>query len=409
MTPPSTATPPLGLAASRTVDPQGNAIHAVRPFLVWPVARREFYISISIALLPALLWSVMIFGFRAAEVIVCILAGATLAHKLLKRFTQRGKSLLYAHTLVSALVFAALCMPTWPPQIMLVAGAVLTGLLWIFEGPGRDRIHPSVVMALALGLVVMPLYYDYFQMKPSNSAVLARNRMFMGDIQQGATPTLAQWPRSGQIGGNDAAYMPRPATVLAKLIPQLHSLVTSKDEFNKNFDQTLVADLPNIDLLMLGVRPGYLGEVSSLGLLIGGMYLAYRNILRSRSVWLYFAAIVVGLLLLSIIPADFSHLTNRTGIASLWRGHVDKILALQFYQFFSGDILFAAVIILALPGTEPITPNGRRWMLILAGLITPLLQRADLHIPVATTVMLFLQPLNPLFDAYFARRSWLNP
>ena len=89
----------------------GAAARHTHPFLVWPVARREFYISISIALLPALSWGVIIFGFRAAEVIVATLVGATLCHKLLKRLSRRGRTLLYAHTLASALILASLSMP----------------------------------------------------------------------------------------------------------------------------------------------------------------------------------------------------------------------------------------------------------------------------------------------------------
>ena len=34
------------------------------PFLVWPVSRREFYRTICVALLPALVWGVILFGGR---------------------------------------------------------------------------------------------------------------------------------------------------------------------------------------------------------------------------------------------------------------------------------------------------------------------------------------------------------
>ena len=402
---------PVPAGNSPPAPPGGAAAVHRHPFLVWPVARREFYTSISIALLPALIWGVMIFGFRAAEVIGATVVGATLGHKMLKRLSGRGRMLLYAHTLVSALILAALGMPFWSPLIMLGAGAMLTVLLWVFQGPGRDRIHPSVVVALALGLVVMPLLYQRTGTGPAEDAILARNRLFMGDIRNGTAQSMARWPHSGQIAGYDAVFMPRPATVVSRLIPQLQAVLknrNAKEAFNARFDETLVADLPNIDILLLGVRPGYIGTVSSLGLLLGGFYLAYRNILRPKSVLLYLSAVALGLAILSFLPADFAHLTNRAGIGSLWRGHADKVLTLQFYQFFSGDILFAAVIILAMPGTEPVTSLGRRWMLFIAGVATPLLMRIDPNIPVATTVLLVLQPLAPLFDAFFARRSWLN-
>jgi len=390
------------------ISPPAPANGAVptHPFLVWPVARREFYWSIACALGPALLWGIMIFGFRAAAVIVATVLGATIAHKLFQRFTRRGQTLLYAHTLCSALVLAALSRPYWSPLLMLVAGALLTGLLWIFYGPGRDRIHPAVVIALVLGLAIMPLLYE--TSGPPPDAVLARNRLFMGDIRYSTTQPVVRWPQSSQIGGYDAVAMARPDTVLAQLFPQLQGTITNPEAFSSRVDQALVSDLSSIDLLILGVRPGYIGTVSSLGLLLGGLYLAYRNVLRPRSVTLYLVSVTLGLTLLSFMPVDFSRWTSAAGVGALWRHQLDKMLTLQFYQFFSGDILFAAVIILALPGTEPITPKGRRWMLILAGLATPFIQRTDLSIPVATTILLFLQPLNPIFDTLFPRRSWLN-
>jgi Na+-translocating ferredoxin:NAD+ oxidoreductase RnfD subunit len=392
-------TPPAG--------PAKPARHT-RPFLVWPVARREFYSSISIALLPPLVWGVMIFGFRAAEVLLATVLGAALTHRLLKHFTRRGQTLLFSHTLVSALVLAALSDPFWPPLLMVGAGAALSLLLLLFEGPGRDRVHPSVVVALLMALVVVPTVLRHSNSNAPEDAVLARNRLVMGDIRYAVAQPMVRWPRSDQIGGNDAVYMSKPSSVLARLIPQLHQSVLDEKAFDAKVDEAIVDHLPGIDLLMLGLRPGNIGTVSCLGLVLGGLYLAYRNVLRPRSVLLYLTATVVSLALVSFAPANLAHWTGRAGVASLWRGRADKTLVLQFYQFFSGDILFAAVIILALPGTEPITPRGRRWMLIIAGLITPLLQLADFPVPVATTVLLALQPLNPLFDAIFPRRSWLN-
>jgi Na+-translocating ferredoxin:NAD+ oxidoreductase RnfD subunit len=393
------------------VPPAGGATRGThtRPFLVWPVARREFYFSISFALLPALVWGTMIFGFRAAEALLCTVLGAAIAHKALKQFTRRGQTLLFAHTLVCALVLGALSDPSWSPLLMLGAGAALAGLLMVFEGPGRDRVHPSVVIALLLALVIVPAINQHTHAAAPDDAILARNRLVMGDIRYAVAQPITRWPRSNQIGGNDAVLMLKPSTVLARLIPQLHKSVLDEKAFEAAVDTAIVDQLPGIELLILGVRPGAIGVVSTLGLVLGGLYLAYRNVLRPRSVMLYLLATTAGLILLSLAPANLAHWTGPAGIACLWRGHPDKALALVFYEFFSSDIIFAAVIILALPGTEPITTRGRRWMLIIAGLATPLLQLADFPIPVATAVLLALQPFNPLFDAIFPRRSWLNP
>jgi hypothetical protein len=80
---------------------------------------------------------------------------------------------------------------------------------------------------------------------------------------------------------------------------------------------------------------------------------------------------------------------------------------LLFYEIVGSDAWFAAIIVLALPGAEPLTASGRSRTLILAAGISALLIRIGIGIPAATLSLLMLQPLHPMLDRYFGRPSWL--
>ena len=89
-----------------------------------------------------------------------------------------------------------------------------------------------------------------------------------------------------------------------------------------------------------------------------------------------------------------------------FRGEVGTLLS---YLLLNSDLAFAAVFILALPGTEPLTARGRRVFLVMAGLLGAALHRAQpAHSGGDAGCASYPMPFVPLFDRLFAKRSWLN-
>jgi Na+-translocating ferredoxin:NAD+ oxidoreductase RnfD subunit len=390
------------------------------PFLRWPVARNEFYWAIQFALMPTLVWGIVLFGWRVMILLAAALGAASVVHFLLKRFTRRGKRLLYAHTSAAVLIMIALCHPMWPAWIIALAGAAIPAIFYILGGPGRERLHVAIVWAILLQLLVLPLTPQLGISRGTANAILARDRMVMGDIRNFREASLYRWPSSVDLSGDDAAAMARPEDVAIDALDRVseslelrHQRTTTApggsvmDQTRARIDTTLATRLPTIDALIFGAVPGRIGVVSLAGILLGGLYLAYRHILRLRSVSLFLFAYGLVFLLIAIPPGTLIHVGLRNSF-HLWKTIPAELFTLLEYALLNSDLLFAAVFILALPGTEPLTPRGRHIFLVTAAVFGASLARLNLNLPAATTALCLLMPLAPLFDSLFAKRSWLT-
>lgn len=395
------------------------------PFLVWPVARREFYRALSFALLPPLAWGAVIFGWRALLLLIASIAAVSFSHSLLKRFTAFGRVLVYPHAVTSAMLLVALCQPTWPAWIVASAALLLPPVFAFLGGPGKERAHLAVLFALALQFLVLPLlpsqglvYVTPYPVLPG-PAILARDRLLMGDVRNQASALLYRWPTSLELQGNDAVRMTPPAQTAVQALDALSEefapggrapTTLPLKSMRDALDTTLATGLPGMEMILLGAFSGRTGLVSLIGILAGGLYLAYRFILRPRSVAIFVLTYAFFILLFAFPTTTLAH----ADLHHVYRFVVTfptEIATLLATIFLTSDAPFAAVFLLALPGTEPLTPRGRRGFLFAAGLAASLLTRfapANLPVPACTTALTLLMPAAPLFDRFFARRSWLN-
>lgn len=406
------------------------------PFLVWPVARREFYRALSFALLPTLAWGCVIFGWRALGLIVVAVAAASLSHSLLKRFTRRGKALVYPHAVTSALVLAALCYPTWPAWVVGCIALLLPPTFTLLGGPGKEPVHLAALAALLLqfALPLLPnegfLSASPYAILPQ-PAILARDRLVMGDIRNQASAPLYHWPTSVNLQGDDAVRMIPPTLVVRETLDAVDDQLAHPEKVRagaastaatlpaatlpvaavrRTFDTAFADQLPGIEGLLLGAIPGRTGLVSVAGLLAGGLYLAYRYMLRPRSVALFLIVYAIGLVLLAVGPTALLH-GNAHALVRFMAIFPGELMTLLAYLFLCSDALFAAVFVLALPGTEPLTPRGRRVFLTVAALGAATLTRfgrSALPLPACTASFIILMPFAQWFDGLFAKRSWLN-
>ncbi|MCL2640602.1 MAG: RnfABCDGE type electron transport complex subunit D [Phycisphaerales bacterium] len=397
---------PITIVAMTTPPPTA-------PFLVWPVARREFYLSIAAALLLPLMWAFVIFGWRVLGMFVGSTVCVVIGHLILRRFGERGKLLILPHCLVSAWVLVALSDPQWPIWSVAVAALLIPLILWI--GRGRRRIHVAVILALGLQFGLVPLLRD---VTPGTGAILARDRLIMGDIRNHYSLPVYLWPRSAEIAGNDALAIPYPSQLSLVTLDRLARDLSHEGRWTP--DDTLGSDaqrsaqslldgalakLPDMHHFLMGVSPGRVGTVSLIGLLGSGLFLAYRHILRFRSAIFFLLEFCFFSALIALWPAFFFKVAAPWQIGLAFPG---EIVTLLIFAIFNSDVLFAAIIILALPGTEPLTTHGRRFFLLVAAFLAAVLHRSLFPIPAATVAIAVLMPLAARFDQYFARRSWLN-
>jgi len=373
------------------------------PFIRWPVATYEFYISLCVALTPLVVWAMLLLGWRWCLWLTACQTGSVGSYLILRRFTQRGRRLSFIHVFSGAILLALLTPVGLPFILGLLLGIAHMQCIFFWGGTGRERITSSLLLAVLccaatnLGTVG--------NIKAQPQGVLANNRLFMGDNQDLSRNTYTRWVSSNRIEGHDTVQMRPLQEVVGNTYHNIGGAIATAN-LRQQLEVALVWQLPSPHLAILGAWPSWPGAMSVLGLLLAGIFLCYRAILRIQSTVIFLSALVIALLLL---PIDFSQplpsmFLRLGGFSALQPGEMATLL---FYEIVGSDAWFAAIIVLALPGAEPLTASGRSRALILAAGISALLIRTGIGIPAATLSLLMLQPLHHMLDRYFGRPSWL--
>ena len=366
------------------------------PFLFWPVVRSGFYRAIILALILPLLWGIVIFGLAAMTILAALLAGMCVSYWLLKSWTRRGKLMEFTHTLCCTLIVGAMTAPTMSVTLMLGVGLLIPVLICLLGLPGRESVHVALLL---------PLFFLVLAPQPPRWPLLARNRLIFGNIHQAVSIRRYDWPRSDQIHGADAVRLLRPSDAIGILYKHIGAQPTAH-KTNLAIRQTFSFGLPTPKNLMLGAVPGWIGTGSILAIVLAGLFLSWRHVLLPTPCATFLLSVLAGLLFGPLSPHQLHHQFWQS-LGGIWFLRPEEALSLLAYELLSSDFLFAAVFVLALPGTMPMEPLPRSIFLLIAGLGAALAHRLMLPVPPATFAILAMQPLAPAFDAIFHRRSWL--
>ena len=266
--------------------------------------------DVIVALIPALLWAVYVFGTRALAVtaisVVCCVGFDALGCKLMKRSSSAGD----LSAVVTGLILAYL-LPVTVPLWMPIIGAFFAILIvkQLFGGIGKNIVNPALAA------------YAFLRVSFADSFVCVKAFSRIGFF---AKPDVK------------AATASDPIAVLMSGV----------------FPETPLADM------FFGFCPGSIGEVSSLLLICGGVYLIIRKIIDWRVTVSFLAA-----------SAIFAFAFPRTAVIS------DTItLKYTAYQLFSGSLMLNAVFTANDPVTSPSNDTGRLIYGACCGLGTMLLR-----------------------------------
>lgn len=198
---------------------------AISPHIHSGMSTSGIMLDVVIALLPATIAGVIIFGLQALAVIgVCV---------------------------TSCVVFEALfCLITKKPQTVKDISAVVTGLLLALNLPANIPLWQCVVGSL-FAIVVVKCIFGGLGQNVVNPAIAARVFMLLAFTSM----TAAASPVN-QISGVDAVA---GATPLADVTPK--------------------PAMPSLLTLAAGFYGGAIGETCSIALLLGGIYLVVRRVI----------------------------------------------------------------------------------------------------------------------------------
>ena len=302
------------------------------PYIRKPVSVKRMMLDVLIALIPVLLFACIQNGWSGIYVVLISVAAMLVIElvchmfikwpsgmKVKELFSKEGfKKLKNQYTinniiapLISAIIYA-LIMPAGCNWYVVLIGAVFGMLVgkMIFGGLGSNIFNPA-----------------------------ATGRVFVG-VCFGSKLVYGQ-------GGVDVAASGTP---LAVVKGNLGMVGQALNEYSL------------LDLF-LGQIPGSMGEVCSLLIIVGGIYLFVR-----RSADLRACLSMIG---------SFAIITLVVSITAYCVGNNDSswnVFDLFMYEMLSGGLLFGAVFMITDPVTSPTTKFGRIAFGAMAGIITALVR-----------------------------------
>ncbi len=291
-------------------------------------------LDVIIALLPALIAAVRIFGFRALLVVAVSVGSCVLTEYVSRKIMKRENTIGDLSAVVTGILLAY-NLPVDIPLWMVVFGAVaaIAVVKQMFGGLGQNFVNPAITGRIVL-LVSFPTAMTTFA-KPLSWSQGA-------DAVTTATPLASL---SGiDLGGDIAAQMAG-------------------------------MNLPTMSQMFFGLIGGSLGEVCTAALLIGGLYLWARRVISP------------------IVPVSF---IGTVAVIMLIAGKGN--LSFMAYELFSGGLMLGAIFMATDYATSPVSRLGKILFGIGCGLITSVIRLfSNLPEGVSYAIMI-MNIVTPLID-----------
>ena len=207
--------------------------------------------DVLIALLPAVVASVLVFGIRALLLEVVCVASSVLFEYLFRRLLKRSNT-------ISDL------------------SAAVTGLLLAFNLPAGFPIWMAI-LGCFVAIVIVKQLFGGIGCNFANPAITGRIFLLIAFAGQ-----MTTWPTANSyISGIDAVSGATPLALIK---------------------EGSIEALPAVKNLLFGIRGGCLGETCAIALLIGFIYLVLRRVITPTIPVVYVATIALMSLILGYDP-----------------------------------------------------------------------------------------------------------
>ena len=282
---------------------------------------RSIMLDVIIAMLPATIWGILRFGLNAALVVIVSIVAAIVSESLFNLIVKKPNTIGDLSCIVTGLILA-LNMPPEIPLFIPIVGTVFAIIIvkMIFGGLGQNFMNPALA-GRCFCLISFANFMNNFTSKLSIDAYTS------------ATPL--------------------------KIL--------------QNGQEVNILDL------IFGFRPGTIGEISVICLLLGAIYLLVKKIIDFRIPLTYLLTFLVFIML-------FSDKTSN----------VNYILA----ELFGGGLIFGAFFMATDYVTAPITPLGKILYGILLGVLTGVFRLFGKSSESVSYVIIISNLLVPLIESF---------
>jgi len=286
----------------------------------------KIMVQVFIALLPAAIAAVWFFGLAALEVMVLCTAGCIAVEEIWNKCAKRSSTWKDGSAALTGLLLAMNLSSGAPWWICILGCLLAIGLgKQLFGGLGYNPFNPALVARVALLIGFPQLMTSWVVPNPG--------KWLACDALTGATPLAAT--------GNELA---------------------------------------SISNLFYGNVGGCLGETSALALLIGGLFLLVRKLIKWQ------------------VPASF---IGTVAIISGVAHHFNpELTPPALYHVLAGGLMIGAFFMATDMVTSPMTANGALIVGFGCGLITSVIRIWGGYPEGVSFSILFMNALTPLIDRY---------
>ena len=298
---------------------------------------QKIMLRVVYAMIPALLWSVFVFGIDALRVTAIAVVACLAFEYLIQKYLLKIKpSITDGSALVTGILLAFNVPSNLPWWIIMVgAFAAIAFAKMPFGGLGNNIFNPALVGRVFL-LVSFPVQMTSWPV-PAGSGV---------DAVTGATPlgVIKEALNNGVPVAEIASKLPVPAD------------------------------------LFLGNMGGSLGEISALLLILGGLYLLFTKVIT----WHIPVAVIGSAALLSGV---------------FWFANPELYIS-PVYHVLSGGLMLGAIYMATDMVSSPMTPKGQIIFGIGIGVLTILIRLFGAYPEGISFAILIMNAMVPLLNRY---------
>ena len=305
--------------------------------------------GVVLALMPAVAYSVYLFGLGSMVVLLTSVLGCVLTEYLLQRFVMGGKMTITNGSAVITGLLLAMNLPSnLPIWIILIGCLVAIGLgKYAFGGLGQNIFNPAI-----LGRVFLLIS---FPQQMTSWPLPMVNRTTYLDATTGAT-YLGQM-KVGAMSSLDTSTGASAVNVVADSVVETLTLV---DAF-------------------IGNMGGSLGEMSAVALIIGGLYMLIRGIIT----WHIPVSIIATVMLFA------------------WGVGADPMMSVL-----SGGVMLGAIFMATDYVTSPMTRRGMIVYGVMIGVITMVIRQWGAYPEGVSFAILIMNGFTPLINKLIRPRRF---
>ncbi len=298
---------------------------------------QKIMLRVVYAMIPALIWSVFVFGFDALRVTLIAVVACLVFEFIIQKYLLKVKpSVTDGSALVTAILLAFNVPSNLPWWIIIIGSAAAIGVGKLsFGGLGNNIFNPALV-----GRVFMLISFP---------------------VQ------MTSWPVN-KYAGVDGVTAATPLGIIKEGIAN----GTPISEISKN--------LPSTTDLFLGSMGGSLGEISAALLILGGLYMLFKKVITWH--------IPVSIIATVFVYAGIFWLINP------------EIYIHPLYHVLTGGLMLGAIFMATDMVSSPMTPKGQLIYGVGIGVITISIRLFGAYPEGISFAILIMNAVTPLLNTY---------